>query len=222
MSGFFENVANLIAPIRDVLLLILGALVTLLSTLLVQHRRAKDDLRVKVLSGTVERLTQVEDLVALIFTELGRESIKPLMMAATAPLGFPSRQTRELEAAATKLKLLAHSFRRYPLLTDSVLYLVRATEEILSTTTMTSLGLPSLAPTKEDEVEERARKLDKLQTKVSVYTFTTHLLIDRIIAADLRTDQTLPMRFGRQVRQPFHFLRRQWNSLKEHRRSQEA
>lgn len=189
VSGFFENVASLVAPLRDVLLLILGALISLLGTLLVQDRRVKDELRVRIRSGTVERLTEVENLVALIFTRLGRESVWPLMIVS-ASLTSPSPEVDELDAAAARLKVLVHSFRRYPFL---VLFMGQ-----LATTVEKILGEFITAWTKEPG--KRASNLPYLQTEVNHFTRVLHRLIDRIIATDLRTDLTLPLRVKRFAR----------------------
>lgn len=211
MPGSFDNVATLVAPLRDVLLLVLGALVTLLSTLIVQHKKAGDELRVRILSGTVERLAQVEDLVALILTQLGRQSFKPLMMALGSP-GFPSPETAELEAAAAKLKLLVHSFRRYPMLTVFVFELVRATENLLHVITTGSLlgG------------EELAKELVSLQDKVSTDARVIHNLIDRITDTGLRTDLTLPARVEAWARRAARFLRLEWETVEKHEQTHEG
>jgi hypothetical protein len=209
MVGVFENVASLIDPIRELLILILGALLSLLGTLLVQSRRAKDDLRVRILSGTVARLTELEDLVAKIATQLGMGAVRPLMTLWTSTPAN-SEWSEELFSAVTRLKVLIHSFRRYPMLTKSVLDLVTTTEDALHTVT-----LGPLFPGEPTEPKQRASVLFSKQAQLAEGISSVNQLIDRIIANDLRSDRTFGARMRAAVPTSFLSLRLKSDARKE-------
>ena len=187
VEGLFENVANLTAPIRDVLLLILGAIVSLVGTLIVQNRRAKDELRLKIQATTVTRLAKLEDLVARIVTQLGWDANLPLMVVAGKSPLWPSPQSEELDSAAEELTVLAHSFRRFPFLTSFIGQLVEVVRKLLSEPLMASDVQP----------EVRMRDLLDLQKEISHLTRVIDRVVDQINATHLRTDLTWHLRIKR-------------------------
>ncbi len=201
MLGPAENLAALVASLRDVLLLVLGALITLLSTLLVQTRRAKDELRVRIFAGTVERLAELDDLVAKLDTHLGLQSVVPLMatIASSSNPAYsgPSRWSNEVDSAVARLKGLVHSFRRYPVLTLSVFTFVDAAERVFHLA-----SLPPLFPDDAKTPDDRVAALHTGQIDLHNSTRRVQEVVDRIIANDLRSDLSFSGRMVAAIRTP--------------------
>ncbi len=189
MPRIVEGFVALVMPLRDVLILVLGALITLLSTLLVQDRRAKDELRAKILSGTMTRLAELEDLIALLATQAGLESLEPLMvMLAGSPAQSAWRD--KMSPALERLSVLAHTFRRYQNLTTAIVGLVYAGNNVLSAT------LPPFFQSDPKEPADRGSALAEKQQRLGQAIIRIQIVVDRIIENDLRSDLT----FGNRLR----------------------